>query len=96
VQGDVFRQVETVCPPSRILLADADFNDFHSVLGFSLSPVRCVTDDFQGFSLRLFVRDGACFSLRIQTTKYSDDLVSAIAAVIARAAMLVAIGIVFI
>ena len=97
MQADVFRQVETVCPPSRILLADADFNDFHSVLGFSLSPVRCVTDDFQGFSLRLFVRDRACFCLRIpKQQKYSEDLVSAIAAVIARAAMLVAIGIVFI
>jgi hypothetical protein len=77
--------------------SDADFNDFHSVLGFSLSPVRCVTDDFQGFSLRIFVRVHACFCLRIpKTTKYSEDLVSAIAAVIARAAMLVAIGIVFI
>jgi len=31
-----------------------------------------------------------------KTTKYSEDLVSAIAAVIARAAMLVAIGIIFI
>ena len=69
VQADVFRQVETVCPPSRILLADADFNDFHSVLGFSLGPVRCVTDDFQGFSLRPFVRDRACFCLRIQNNK---------------------------
>ena len=54
---------------ARILLADADFNDFHSVLGFSLRPVRCVTDDFQGFSLRLFVRDRACFCLRIQNNK---------------------------
>jgi hypothetical protein len=51
------------------LLGDADFDDFHSALGFRLSPVRCVTDDLQGFSLRLFVHNGACFFLRIQNNK---------------------------
>jgi hypothetical protein len=43
------------------LLADTDYDDFHSTLGFRLSPVGCVTDDPQGLSLRLFVGNGGCF-----------------------------------
>jgi arylsulfatase A-like enzyme len=48
---------------------NANFNDFHSVLGFRLGPVRCVAHDLRSFSLRLFVYDGAFRCLRIQNNK---------------------------
>jgi hypothetical protein len=68
-----------------------------SALGFRLSPVRCVTDDPQGFSLRLFVGNGARFCFVSRTTKYSvEDLVSAAATVTPRTATPVAIRIAFI
>jgi hypothetical protein len=52
-----------------MIVRNADFNDFHSVLGFRLSPVRCVTDDLQGFSLLLFGYDCTGFCLRIENDK---------------------------
>jgi hypothetical protein len=65
-------------------------------LGFRLSPVRCVTDDLQGFRVFVFLSATVhVFVFVSRTTKYSvEDLVFAAAAVTPRRAMQVAIRII--